>query len=368
MDSNNTASNTETLTQYASEVSDVEKNGPYTGTLFKVEGTSGISGYPSDGVADFNDATVAGPNGPDTFTPKATITAINSITLSVYNRSAPALLGPIDIYLVPDATSNIDPASPQSPNPHFFDSTNAPEGLGSGANSFGTPVLLGMVQWNASIPAFSQVQIPLINYSATAEQTLIGDLNGGTKFRVVATPENSTVYADWEGNTFNNGIFVAPQLSFGVTEASATAPFVVSSQIGDGTVQRSSIKSVSLTFNSGVNFSAASFSLYKQPLNANGTINTGLSPTDVSAGVSFAITGNTVTFSVIPGGLLDRTGATDAGLFTNGVYQLVLHGSNVTDATTSSAQLNGGADQAVNFNSNETTSGASHTSTFYSAM
>jgi hypothetical protein len=81
-------------------------------------------------------------------------------------------------------------------------------------------------------------------------------------------------------------------------------------------------------------------------LNTNGTINTNATPVNVTADISTTLSNNnqTVTFAVIPGSALDRTGAGDHGIFTNGVYQLVLNGAYITDQATGTAELaNGGA-------------------------
>ena len=209
-DSNNTASNTETLTQYSADQSTIQTSGPYPLTTVKIVGTASSYAYSSFGALDFNNASVTGPNGPDSFNPAGTVTAINSITLSVYNATGGST-GPVDVYLVSDATSDIDP---DGLSPLAFTTQSLPEGLGI---QLGTKTLLGSFVWNANTAANTQVQIPLTNYSPAAEQTLINDLNGGTKFRIVITPETSSVYADW-GNGIFNGTVQTPQLSFNVTE------------------------------------------------------------------------------------------------------------------------------------------------------
>jgi hypothetical protein len=105
--------------------------------------------------------------------------------------------GPVDFYLVSDNTSNILPASPQSPNPHFYDSTQGIEGIGS---QFGTAMLLGSYNLTDTTGG-DTLTIPLANYSAATESALIKYLNAtsspGNIFRIVITPENSTVDANW---------------------------------------------------------------------------------------------------------------------------------------------------------------------------
>jgi len=119
---------------------------------------------------------------------------------------------------------------------------------------------------------------------------------------------------------------------------------VLSTVVGTGAVQRSTVGSIGVTFNAPVDLNAGSFTLYQEVLNANGTINTGASPVNVTADVTAVQSADarTLTLSVTPGGALDRSGADDAGFFANGIYQLVLNGSAITD-TSSTIDFHSGA-------------------------
>jgi hypothetical protein len=173
------AANTETLQPSIYDAADVEKNGPYVDSEIKAEGSSG--GYPSFGVADFFGAT-----------PASTVTAIDSITLSMTNE-ADVAAGPVDFYLVADTVSNIAPSSPQSRNPHYYNTTQGGEGLGS---QFGAKFLLGT--YNITDTGSGDVvSIPLVTFGADAEAALISYLNDGGLFRIVATPESATVNGDF---------------------------------------------------------------------------------------------------------------------------------------------------------------------------
>ncbi len=112
---------------------------------------------------------------------------------------------------------------------------------------------------------------------------------------------------------------------------------------------------MAVTFNEAVNFAGNSFSLLQYPVNPDGSINTSLAATDVSSGVTASSSdGKTWTISIVAGGSLDRTASTSsAGLFVDGIYQLVLHGSRITDAATATAHYNGSADQIATFTSAE---------------
>jgi hypothetical protein len=362
IDSTNTASNTETLTQYSYDNATIEKSGPYATTYLNVAGSA--TAYPSYGALDFNGTPAFNepggtppadaPPGAYVFTPEATVTAINSINLNVTQGYPPqGTSGPMDVYLVSDTSDSIDPGN----SSFVYDNTQAPEGLG---NQMGNKELLGTFNWNASNPADVFSTESLYDYNQATENMLIADINSGTQFRVVITPENSSVSASFEGqygSTYDG--YEAPQLSFNVTEApAAVAPTIVSSIVGTGTAQRSTISSIGVTFSEPVSLAAGSYTLVQEVLNADGSINTGATPVNVTSGVSASLSGDgkTLTLSVIPGGILDRTGATSAGFFTNGIYQLTLNGSAVTDAATGTASLNGGSSTIVTFNKSSGTS------------
>ncbi len=212
----------ETLSNYAADQSTVEDNGPYASTVLKVGGSSNAQGHESFAAIDFNDANVFGPNGPDSLTPAHTVTAINSITLQPTESPFGGTAGPLSVYLVADHTTNIDPSSPQSKNPHFFDKTGADavEGING---QFGTQYLLGHINWNPALyGAHSLVNLQLIDYNAAGENALVSALNSGTKFRVVVAPDSATALAQWEGAFFNNGTYEGPQISIDVAEGTVS--------------------------------------------------------------------------------------------------------------------------------------------------
>ena len=101
-------------------------------------------------------------------------------------------------------------------DPPAFDTGNTPEGLD--ASTFGTPILLGKINWDATTASGTFVSLPLINYAQSTANTLIADLNGQTEFRIVATPENATAAANWGGEALSAGNPEYPVLTFGVQE------------------------------------------------------------------------------------------------------------------------------------------------------
>jgi hypothetical protein len=119
-----------------------------------------------------------------------------------------------------------------------------------------------------------------------------------------------------------------------------------SSLVGNGSAQRSSVQSFSVTFNEPVFFGSNSYSLAQSQDDQNWS--------DVSQGVSVSNpSGDQMTwvFTCVMGGSLDRTAAFAApqGLLANGIYRLTLHGSAIT---ANGSQFNGGADAVVSFASN----------------
>jgi hypothetical protein len=224
----------ETLSGYASDASTIEiKNSTSAADIynsaFEVEGSGGT--YSGFGAADFNNASTAGPipisgtvndPGDDGIIPTGTVTAINSISLTVF-AAASGTTGPVNIYLVTDSTDNIlSTGSPASP--FAYNVSAAPEGVGA---QFGATYLLGSFTWSGSTPANTFVSIPLNNFTQATENILTSDLNSGTPFRIVAAAENTAVLADWANKstvyngtqTAYDGQYEIPQLTFGVQES-----------------------------------------------------------------------------------------------------------------------------------------------------
>ncbi len=229
----------------------------------------------------------------------------------------------------------------------IFDSTNdAIEGLGT---QLGNKHLLGTIQYSASQVAGGYTPFNLTNLDATGLAALKSDLNGNNPFTIIVTPGNATVAASWQGSNSAVGL-QSPILRFNYSIG--VAPAVVSTQVGNGSIQRSSVKSFSITFSTAVNFNSSSFTLFQATLNPDGTV-AGYT-NNVSAGVIATSTDNiTWTFTGVTGGILDRNGANGLGFLEDGVYQLVLHGVAVTDLATGTAAL-GSGDQVVSFANNQT--------------
>jgi uncharacterized delta-60 repeat protein len=132
------------------------------------------------------------------------------------------------------------------------------------------------------------------------------------------------------------------------------APTIAATQVGNGSAQRSTISSISVTFDEAVALGANPFTLDQEVLNPDGSIDTGATPTNVTSDITASLSpdGTVLTLSVTPGGPLDRTGSDDAGFFANGIYQLILNGSAITDST-GTAEFNDGAATPVAFATNE---------------
>ncbi len=252
----NSVGHSETLTQYSSDLSTIETGGPFasaagpqTGATLKVTGKS--KSFPAYGALDFNNFDYLGTS--DVFTPTATVTAINGITLNVFNATSTSGINSLNVYLVPDATSNIDPTVPQTVNPHFFDSTTYPlEGLdtsGTTANSFGVPMLLGSVLFNSASQTTSSIPLALANFNSAAQQTLITDLNTGVKFRIIITPTDANDAANFQGYTYrlSDNVLLAPSLSLDVQEAPVTTGTPTWLGAGSQATYNSSTKVLSVT-------------------------------------------------------------------------------------------------------------------------
>jgi hypothetical protein len=130
-----------------------------------------------------------------------------------------------------------------------------------------------------------------------------------------------------------------------LANGSATAPTLASGIVGTAASQRSFVPSLTVVFNEPVNFSSSSITLYQEPLNDDGSIDAGSAATDVTSSVSVSNpSGDNFTWVISA-----PTGTSLA----DGIYQLVLHGSQITDKATGTAAFNGGSDQIVSFDSVE---------------
>ena len=210
---------------------------------------------------------------------------------------------------------------------------------------------------NGAITTSNSSNVTLSIYSGPSGATLAGTAtvaasSGVATFSTLslATPGAYTLEA-------TDGSFTAAiSNSFNVV----AAPTVASTQVGDGSAQRSTISSISVTFSEPVILGGGAYTLYQEILNPDGSINTSAAPNNVTADMTAtqSSNGTTLTLSVTPGGPLDRTGANDAGFFVNGIYQLVLNGSAITDST-GTANFDGGASTPAIFASDETQTGTS---------
>ena len=107
-------------------------------------------------------------------------------------------------------------------------------------------------------------------------------------------------------------------------------PFTFTSQVNDGSAQRSVVKTVTLTFSLPVNLAAGAVTLSR--LNTGGSgANDGSSPTDLSADVTWSNPSGDGTTWVVSFGAANA--AADAfGSLTDGAYTLAVHAARVTGA------------------------------------
>jgi hypothetical protein len=373
-DTTDTESNQESLQEYTDDAETIQVAGPFTDTSAEPSGSSSALGYAGYLAADFNT-----PGGGNVFTPSATVTAIDNMSLQVWNSPTGAeegTSGPLQVYLVSDSTSNIDPSSPQSVNPHFYDTTQEPNGFGT---QFGTAYLLGNVEWNAASTTSGFTSLSLANYNQLAEDALIQDLNQGVEFRLIVAPGNSTVFAKWgNGVTTIDGQSVDPQFTFGVTEATPTAATVLNSSVGtvgSNPLERSTVTGASVSFNDPVNFALSGgnltgYTIYQEVLNQSGSsysVNTGATPTNVTSDFTAvqSTNGRTLTLSVVPGSAIDRSGSHDSGYLANGIYQLLLNGDDITD-TSGTVEFDSGGNSPVSYANNIAADG--DTSQYFEAL
>ena len=165
-------------------------------------------------------------------------------------------------------------------------------------------------------------------------------------------------------NPYNANEVWVTSFGYGLTvgNVTAVAPTLATSQVGGGGDQRSTITSLQVGFNAPVNLSSASFTVQYESVADNIAFQnqTAASQTFTSLSnatdISFSTTDGGTTWVLRPmlNGVVDRTlgNGNSAGqaILADGIYRLVVHGSAVTDAATSTAAYNGGLDQTVSFN------------------
>lgn len=209
---------TTNITSQAGDVATVQPAGPRAApngkNFFNIEG-AGAAANASFGVADFNTAGLS-----FTLPEGQTIGTINSISLGTIN--APASFthsGALDVYLVDDSTTDINNGT----SPLIFDTTDPVEGLN---NQLGAKHLLGTLNFDAAQPTGSFTDITLANGDPATLALLASDINAAAKFRIVITPEDSTVAATWAGTSFGTvdgtgNTYQAPRLSINFTQGVA---------------------------------------------------------------------------------------------------------------------------------------------------
>jgi hypothetical protein len=234
---------------------------------------------------------------------------------------------------------------------------------GVGANNFSvtynSTTASYVIQLQGSLG--TAIQNPMTISDASGKDTLTqSDQYANAQLNLDGDPFTAVAYNGSKGNwRLDNIVFHGTD---------GVEPTIVSTQVGTGAAQRSTVGSISVTFNAPVVLGSGAFTLYQEVLNSNGTINTAATPINVTPDVTASQSGDVLTLSVTPGGPLDRTGGDDAGFFTNGIYQLVLDGTTITDAATASvdtggigtAELNNGLLGPVTFASAETGTGSSN--------
>ncbi len=204
-------SRTVTISATESDNATIQVNGPRAGTngktFLNIEGS--VNGSSSSfGVVDF----FAGD-----FSLTGEAQAINSITLSTVG-AAPSeswyASGPLNVYLVSDATSSIQPGDST-----FVYNPTDPEGV---EGQFGTMYLLGTVNYNSTQPTTADTNFQLNDFSPAAATALESVLNGSENLRIVITAGSTGVGAGLDGQP--TSIQDWPTLSINYTLA-GTPPF-----------------------------------------------------------------------------------------------------------------------------------------------
>ena len=106
------------------------------------------------------------------------------------------------------------------------------------------------------------------------------------------------------------------------------APRLVSSEVGDGTAQRSIVKGYGLTFSELVTLAAGAVTFERLTTDASGAVT---SRTDLSGAVSWSASGGdgrTWAMSILSGGAADDGG----GALPDDIYQVTLHDAQITGA------------------------------------
>ncbi len=112
-------------------------------------------------------------------------------------------------------------------------------------------------------------------------------------------------------------------------------PALISTQIGDGTAQRSIISSLTLTFNTPVNPAAGAFTLARLTTDASGNV---LTTTDVSSGITWSNpSGDGITWVIafVANSVIGEA----YGNLVDGMYRLTLHAADIAN---SAGRLSGG--------------------------
>jgi hypothetical protein len=222
-------------------------------------------------------------------------------------------------------------------------------GTGNVSVSYNSTSASYVVQFQGTLGSAIQ---PVITTNVTQDTVTQSDQYANAQLNLDGDPFSAVVYNGSKGNWRLDNIVVHG--------TDGVAPTIASTQVGDGTAQRSTVSSISVTFNAPINLGTGAFTLFQQVLNADGSIDTGAAPVNVTSDVTASLTagGTVLTLSVTPGSALDRSND-GAGFFVNGIYQLQLDGTSITDAATGTAEFDDGALTPVTFASNETGTGSS---------
>lgn len=206
---------TATVSAIESDNATVQAAGPRSGTNGKsylnIEGSvNGTSA--SFGVIDFYSGD---------FTMNGSAQTINSITLSAVGGGPVQswyASGPLNVYLVDDAESSIQPGSTL-----IYDSTDP---TGEGVNGqLGGMHLLGAINYSSAQSLTGYTNFTLTGFDASTSALLASDLNNNDDIRIVITPGNANVGAGWEGQSGTPAL-IWPTLSINYTLAGTLPAWV----------------------------------------------------------------------------------------------------------------------------------------------